>query len=63
MTAGFVAHAAPMQARGKRVFRSAVTGTVKLATPAIREACKVAFVLAGLLTVMIALVALEHFQG
>jgi hypothetical protein len=48
-----------MQAHGERVFRSSVTRIIKRATPAIKEACKVALVLAGLLTVMIALVALD----
>jgi hypothetical protein len=59
MTASFVGHAAPMQARDERVFRSAVMGAVKAATPAIKKGCKVAFALAGLLTVMIALAALD----
>jgi hypothetical protein len=69
MTASFVGHAAPMQARDEQVFRSAVTRTVKAATPAIKQGCKVAFALARLLTVMIALAALDvwiwlpHFKN
>ena len=69
MTAGFVGHAAPLQARDERVFRSAVTRAVKAATPAIIKGCKVAFALAGLLTVMMALAALDvwiwvpHFKN
>jgi len=69
MTVSFVGHATPMQARDERVFRSAVARTVKAAIPAIKEGCKVAFVLAGLLTVMIALAALDvwiwvpHFKN
>ena len=69
MTASFVGHAAPLQARDERVFRSAVTGAVKAAAPAIKKGCKVAFALAGLLTVMIALAALDvwiwvpHFKN
>jgi len=57
MTVDMVRHAAP--ARGERVFRSAIARTVKTATPAIKEAFTVAFVLAGLLAVMTALVALD----
>jgi hypothetical protein len=69
MTASFVGHAAPMQARDERVFCSAITRTVKVATPAIKKGCKVAFALAGLLSVMIALAALDvwiwvpHFKN
>jgi hypothetical protein len=69
MTASFVGHAAPLQARDERVFRSAVTKAVKAATPAIKKGCKVAFALAGLLTVMMALAALDvwiwvpHFKN
>jgi hypothetical protein len=59
MTVSFVGHATPMQARGERAFRSAVTKTIRAATPAIKEACKVAFALAGLLIVMITLAALD----
>jgi hypothetical protein len=69
MTAGFVGHAAPLQALDERVFRSAVATAVKAATPAIKKGCKVAFALAGLLTVMMALAALDvwiwvpHFKN
>jgi hypothetical protein len=69
MTVSFVGHAAPMQARDERIFRSAVTRAIKAATPAIKECCKVAFALAGFLTVMIALAALDvwiwvpHFKN
>jgi hypothetical protein len=69
MTAGFVGHAAALQARDERVFRSAVTRAVKAATPAIKKGCKVAFALAGLLTVMMARAALDvwiwvpHFKN
>jgi hypothetical protein len=69
MTASFVGHAASLQARDERVFRSAVTRAVKAATPAIKKGCKVAFALAGLLTVMMALAALDvwiwvpHFKN
>jgi hypothetical protein len=59
MTISFVGHAAPKPARHEGVFRSAVARTIKAATPAIKEGCKVAFALAGLLAVMIALVALD----
>jgi hypothetical protein len=59
MTISFVGHAAPKIARDDGVFRSAVTRTVKAATPAIKESCKVAVALAGLLAVMIALMALD----
>ena len=55
MTVSFVGHAA----RAEGVFRSAVTRTITAATPAIKEGCKVAFVLVGLLAVMIALAALD----
>ena len=54
----FVGDATPTQARDERGFRSAVTRSVKAATPAIKRGCKVAFVLAGLLTVVIAFAAL-----
>jgi hypothetical protein len=69
MTASFVEHAAPMQARDERVFRSAVAKTVKGEPSAIRKGCKVALALAALLTVMIALAALDvwiwvpHFRN
>jgi hypothetical protein len=69
MAAGFVGYAAPLQARDERVFRSTVTRAVKAATPAIKKGCKVVFALAGLLTVMIALAALDvwiwvpHFKN
>jgi hypothetical protein len=59
MTMSFVGHATPKPARDEGIFRSAVTRTVKAATPAIKEGCKVAFALAGLLAVMIALAALD----
>jgi hypothetical protein len=59
MTMSFVGHAAPKPAPDGGVFRSAVTRTVKAATPAIKEGCKVAFALSGLLAVMIALAALD----
>jgi hypothetical protein len=59
MTVSLFGHAAPLPAPDKRVFRSAVTGRVTAATSAIKEGCKVAFALAGLLTVMIALAALR----
>ena len=58
-----------MQAPDVRVFRSAITRAVKAAIPAIKKGCKVGFALAGLLTVMIALAALEvwiwvpHFKN
>jgi hypothetical protein len=58
MTVSFVGHARPMRARGERGFRSAIA-RLKGAIPAIKEACKVAFVLASLLTVIIALSALD----
>ena len=48
-----------MQAPDARVFRSAVARAGKAATPAIKKVCKVAFAVAGLLTVMIALAALD----
>ena len=59
MTISFVGHAAPKPAQDEGVFRSAVARTIKTATPAIKEGCKVALVLAGLLAIMIALVALD----
>jgi hypothetical protein len=59
MTVSFVGHARPMRARGERGLRSAIVRTIQGAIPAIKEACKVAFVLASLLTVMIALSALD----
>ena len=69
MTASFVGKAAPLQARDGRVFRSAVTRAVEAATHAMKKGCKVALALAGLLTVMIALAALDvwlwlpHFKS
>jgi hypothetical protein len=69
MTASFVGHARPMQARDEQVFRSAISRIVTAATSAIKEGCKVAFALAGLLTFMIALAALDvwiwvpHFRN
>ena len=48
-----------MQAPDARAFRSAVTRAGKAATPAIKNVCKVAFAVAGFLTVMIALAALD----
>jgi hypothetical protein len=68
MTVSLVGRATPMQARDKRVFRSAISRTVIAAT-AIKEGCKVAFALAGLLTFMIVLAALDvwiwvpHFRN
>jgi hypothetical protein len=59
MTVNFVGHAALMQARDERIFRSAVSRPVVAATSVIKEGCKVAFALAGLLTVMISLAALD----
>jgi hypothetical protein len=59
MTISLVGHATPRRARAEGVFRSAVTRTVKAATPAVKEGCKVASVIAGLLAVMIALAALD----
>jgi hypothetical protein len=65
MTISFVGHAA----RAEGIIRPAVTRTIKAATPAIREGCKVAFVIAALLAVMIALAALDvwiwlpHFKN
>ena len=59
MTVSFFGHATPMRARDEGIFRSAVSRTVTAATSAIKEGCKVAFALAGLLTVMIALMALD----
>jgi hypothetical protein len=69
MTASFVGHATPTQARDEQVFRSAISRTVTAATSAIKEGYKVAFALAGLLTFMIALAALDvwiwvpHFRN
>jgi hypothetical protein len=69
MTVSFVGHATQLQAPDARVFRSVVTRTVKAATPAIKKGCKVAFALAGFLTVMIVLAALDvwiwvpHFKN
>jgi len=69
MTVSFFGHAAPMHARDERVSRPAVTRTIKVATSAIKEGCKVAFVLASALTVMAALAALDiwiwvpHFRN
>ena len=69
MSASFFEHIAPVQARDERVFRSAVTRAVKAATPAIKGGCKLAFLLASSLAVMIALVALDvwiwipHFKN
>jgi hypothetical protein len=54
----FVGDATQTQARDERRFRSAVTRGIKAATPAIKGGCKVAFVLAGLLTVIITFAAL-----
>jgi hypothetical protein len=59
MTVSFVGRATPMQAPDARVFRSAVTRAGTTATPAIKKVCKVAFAVAGFLTVMIALAALD----
>ena len=59
MTLGYFGDAALMHARDERVFRIARTRTVKTATTAIKEGCKVVFVLASLLTVMIVLAALD----
>ena len=59
MTVSFVGHATPVQARDVRVVRSAISRTVTAATSGIKEGSKVAFALAGLLTVMIALAALD----
>ena len=59
MTVSFFGHAAPLQARDERVFRSAVSRTVTAATSAIKEGCKVAFALVSLLTAMIVLAALD----
>ena len=59
MTVSFVGRATPMQAPDARAFRSAVTRAGKAATPAIKNVCKVAFAVAGFLTVMIALAALD----
>ena len=59
MTVGFYGHAVPMHARDKRAFRFFVARAFKAATPAIKEACNVALVLVAMLTVMIALAALD----
>ncbi len=59
MSVNFVGRATPMQMRGERASRSAVTRIVKAANPAIKEACKAAIVLAGSFAVMVTLVALE----
>jgi hypothetical protein len=59
MTVSFVGRVTPMQAPDARVFRSAVTRAGKAAIPAIKKACKVVFAVAGFLTVMIALAALD----
>lgn len=69
MTVIFVGRATLLQARDERVFRSAVSKPVTAATSALKEGCKMAFALAGLLTVMIALAALDvwiwvpHFRN
>jgi hypothetical protein len=69
MTVSVVGRATPMQSRDERVFWSAIPRTVTAATPALKDGCKVAVALAGLLTVMIALVALDvwiwvpHFRN
>jgi hypothetical protein len=55
MTISLVGHAA----RAEGVFRPAVTRTIKAATPDIKEGCKVAFAIAAILAVMIALAALD----
>ena len=58
-----------MDGRDELAFRSAVTRTVKAATPVIIAGCKVVFVLASLLGVMVALAALDlliwvpHFKN
>ena len=59
MAISFVGYATPKPARDEGVFRSAVTRAVRVATPAIKQGCKVAFVLAGLLAIMIGLAALD----
>jgi hypothetical protein len=59
MTVSFFERATPMQAPDARVFRSTVTSAGKAATPVIKKICKVAFAVAGFLTVMIALAALD----
>jgi hypothetical protein len=51
-----VGRATPMQSRDERVF---LARTVTAATFALKGGCKVAVALAGLLTIMIALVALD----
>ncbi len=69
MTASFFEHTAPARARDERVFRSAVTRAIKAATPAIKQGCKLAFLLASVLAVIIALAALDvwiwipHFKN
>ena len=69
MIVSFVGHITPLRARDRRAFRSAFTRTVKAVTPTIREGCRVAFLLASLLTVLIALAALDvwiwvpHFKN
>jgi hypothetical protein len=58
-----------MQSRDERVFRYAIPRTVTAATSTLKDRCKVAVALAGILTVMIALVALDvwiwvpHFRN
>jgi hypothetical protein len=59
MTVSAIGRVAPLQARDEQVFRSAVSRPVTAVTSAITEGCKVAFALAGLLTVMILLAALD----
>ena len=59
MTVSLVGRAPPTQMRGERAFRSAVTMTAKAASPAIKESCKLAIVLAGSSAVMMALAALD----
>jgi hypothetical protein len=69
MTVSFVEQASSIQAPDTRVFRSAVTRIIRAANPAINKVCKMAFAVAGLLTVMIALAALDvwiwvpHFRN
>jgi hypothetical protein len=59
MTVSVVGRAESLQARDERVVRSAVSRTVTGATAAIKEGCKVATALVGILTVMIVLAALD----
>jgi hypothetical protein len=59
MTLSFVGHAMLIQARDQRVFRPPFTRAVNAIAPVIKEGCKVVFVLASLLTAMIALAALD----